>query len=342
MVVKCRLRASSTFGQRRSNPRWSQVRLVVFTLVCVLGGIACTANGAGEPQRTRLRLTTGLPGAGFHPLGEDLASAFGRSWVGVDIDIRESPGSVNNVEAIQNGIADVGFAFADVAYTAFVGQLDGLDHPLSRLRGIAVLQLTPLHLVASGTSTIHQVRDLRGRRIGLGPPGSGTALTAGLVLDAFGLGPGEYAPELLRFDDAAARLVAGTLDAIFVNASYPAESVRFATAAGARLIPIRGTAIDRLRHNYPFFRLTTIPAGGVYPGQPATIHTIGVDTVVVCRSDLSEAFVYEFTRRFFDALPSLTSSQQSLRLIDLDQAPDTPIPLHEGAARFYREREIRR
>jgi TRAP transporter TAXI family solute receptor len=129
---------------------------------------------------------------------------------------------------------------------------------------------------------------------------------------------------------------------MFVNASYPAESVRIATAAGARLIPIRGSAIDSLRHNYPFLRLTTIPGGGVYPGHSVTTHTIGVDTVVVCRSDLDEPLVYEFTRRFFDALPSMTSSQRSLRLVDLEQAPDTPIPLHDGAARFYREREIRR
>jgi TRAP transporter TAXI family solute receptor len=289
-----------------------------------------------------LRLTTGLPGAGFHPLGQGLASAFARSWVDIDVEVRESPGSVSNVEAIQDGTADVGFAFADVAYTAFVGRLNGIDHPLSRLRGIAVLELTPLHLVASASSSIHQVGNLRRRRVGLGPPGSGTALTASLVLAAFGLGPEDYAAESLRFDEAAARLVAGTLDAMFVNASYPAESVRIATAAGARLIPIRGSAIDSLRHNYPFLRLTTIPGGGVYPGHSVTTHTIGVDTVVVCRSDLDEPLVYEFTRRFFDALPSMTSSQRSLRLVDLEQAPDTPIPLHDGAARFYREREIRR
>jgi TRAP transporter TAXI family solute receptor len=161
------------------------------------------------------------------------------------------------------------------------------------------------------------------------------------VLAAFGLGPDAIAAELLKFNDAAIRLAAGSLDAMFVNASYPAESVRAATEAGGRLLPIGGTPIERLRHNYPFLRLTKIPAG-TYPGHPAATHTIGVDTVLVARSDLDEALVYEFTKRFFEALPALAASQQSLRSMDLEQAPATPIPLHEGAARFYREQELLR
>jgi len=307
----------------------------------VIWDAACQTTSATPADHSHLRLTTGSPGAGFHPLGQALAIELRRSWPGVDVEISESPGSVSNVEAIQTGSADVGFAFADVAYTGFVGRLDGLPEPLSRLRGIALLQLTPLHLVVGAASHITQVGDLRGRRVGLGPPGSGTALTASLVLAAFGFGPDAFEAEMLRFNDAATQLLAGTLDAMFVNASDPAESVRVATRAGGRLIPLGGQAIDQLRHNYPFFRLTKIPPN-TYPGHAMAVHTIGVDTVLVCRSDLDDTFVYELTRRFFDALPALAASQQSLRSMDLDQTPATPIPLHEGAARFYRERELLR
>jgi len=106
-------------------------------------------------------------------------------------------------------------------------------------------------------------------------------------------------------------------------------------------MPIAGPPIDRLRHEYPFLRVTAIPRG-TYPGDVPTIRTIGVDSLLVCRRDLDEQLVYDLTRRFFDALPSLSSSQGALRFMDLDQAPATPIPLHEGAARFYRERELLR
>jgi TRAP transporter TAXI family solute receptor len=295
------------------------------------------ASVSETAARQTLRLSTGSPGAGFHPLGVALGGAYRDAFPHLNLEVIESPGSVHNVEAIQRGEADIGFAFADVAYVAFVGGLG--DRSFSRLRGMAVLQLNPLHLVVRAQSPIRGVAGLRGRRVGVGPPGSGTALTAGLVLRAFGIDPEAVHAELLQFNDASTQLAAGQLDAMFVNASYPAESVSMATKAGARLLAIEGAAVDRLRHDYPFLRLTAIPAG-TYAAHPAPVHTIGVDNLLVCRSDLDEELVYELTKTFFASLPSLVGQQRSLRLMDFAQVPATPIPLHEGAARYYREREL--
>ncbi len=294
---------------------------------------AASAPTAAVP----LRLTTGSPGAGFHPLGEALARAYRSAFPKFRVEVIESPGSVRNVEAIQRGEADLGFAFADVAYVAFVGRLE--NGPFTNLRGVAVLQLNPLHLVVRAQSNIDGVAGLRNRRVGVGPPGSGTALTADLVLRAFGIDPEAVRTEFLQFNEASARLGAGSLDAMFVNASYPSESVTMAAKAGARLLAIEGAAVDRLRHDYPFLRLTAIPAR-TYPGHPGPVHTIGVDNLLVCRSDLAEDLVYELTRQFFSALPTIASEQASLRVMDFSQVPATPIPLHAGAARYYREREL--
>ncbi len=324
-----------------SRTGWSPVRSYLQIIVVAVSAslVACRHQAPPPEPRTHVRFSTGTPGAGFHPLGLALTRAYAATLTSVDIDIAETAGSVSNVEAIQAGTADLGLAFADVAYIAYIGQLADAPRPFDRLRGVAVLQLTPLHLVARAGANIHDIADLRGRRVGVGPPGSGTALTAELVLKEFGFGPDAFHAEFLKFNEAAARLVAGTLDAMFVNGNYPAESVRIATRAGAVLLPLRGPAVDRLRHDYPFLRLTKIP-GDMYPGHPMPTHTIGVDSMLLCRSDLDEALVYDLTRRFFEALPALAQSQESLRLMDLEQAPATPIPLHEGAARYYREREL--
>lgn len=313
-------------------------RILVASLVTA-SALACSAPPT--PRAFEVRLTTGTRGAGFHPLGESLARAYRRSFPHAAITVSESAGSVHNVQAIERGEADVGLAFADVLYMAFSGRLEEKRPPLDHLRGMAVLQLTPLHLVVRSDSAIRRVDELRGRRVGLGPPGSGTALTAAMVLDAFGLQPTDVTAERLLFKDAAAQLMRGHLDAMFVDASYPAESVRDAATSGARLVAIEGEAIDRLREEYPFFRLTNIPAA-TYPGHPDPVHTIGVDSVLVCRSTLSDDLAYELTRAFFDALPTLAAEQPSLRLMDLEQAAATPVPLHGGAARYYRERELRR
>ncbi len=321
---------------RPSCGRW--IGAICAVDVLLAAGACSTGEGARSPQPLRvLRLTTGSPGAGFQPLGDALARTYRTAFPHLTVHVIESPGSVRNVEAIQNGEADLGFAFADVAYVAFVGRLH--DKPFARLRGIAVLQLNPLHLLVRAQSPIRDVSGLRGRRVGVGPPGSGTVLTAGLMLRASGIDPESVRTESLQFNEASTQLIAGQLDAMFVNASYPSESVTLATRAGARLLAIEGAAVDRLRHDYPFLRLTAIPAG-TYPGHPRPVHTIGVDNLLVCHSDLDEDLVYELTKSFFGGLPALASEQTSLRLMDFSQGPATPIPLHDGAARYYREREL--
>ena len=270
-----------------------------------------------------------------------MARAYATSLPFVDVHLLQSAGSISNVDAIERGDADMGLAFADVAYIAFTGQLDGRPARFEQLRGMAVLELTPVHLVVRPGSDVRTVADLRGRRIALGPPGSGTGLTAKLVLKAFGVELTSLRVESIPYNQAANRLADGTLDAMFVDGSYPLASVRHATGVGGRLLSLGGAAIERLRHDYPFLRLTIIP-GGTYPGHPAPIHTIGVETLLVCRRGLDESLVHDLTKGFFEILPLLSAQQDSLRMMDFDQAPATPIPLHEGAARYYRELELSR
>jgi|RhiMetdeSRZDD1v2_1073273.scaffolds.fasta_scaffold29017_3 uncharacterized protein len=310
---------------------------VAFALVSAF----CSTTPAQVRSTRTVRFATGTPGGGFYPVGQGLARAYARLMPDVKVEVHATPGAVANVEAIQRGDADLGIAFADVAYIAYIGRLNGAAEPFDRLRGVAMLQLTPVHLVVGRDTGIASVSDLRGRRIGVGPPGSGTGLTAELILQAFGIRPEDTRAEPLPFNDAARRLIDGSLDAMFDNAIFPAESVRMATEAGARLLPLTGHAIERLRQEYPFLRLTVIPRE-TYPALAGPVHTIGVDSLLVCRSTLDEAIVYDLTRRFFDALPSLSSTQDALRFMDVEQAPATPIPLHDGAARYYRERELLR
>lgn len=326
-------------SNHRGCDRSSWVGLAAVVCIGAAAPVGCAppAPAAHTPPAVVLRLTTGTPGAGFHPLGQAFDRSFGAANGPMTLSIQESAGSIANVEAIQRGNADIGFSYADVAYVGFVGQLEGQRRGFDRLRGVAVLQLTPVHLIVGAGSGLRDVSQLKGRHIAVGLPGSGSALTAEIVLQALGIPRTSVRLEPLRYSEAGARLAVGSIDALFVTGSDPVESVRTAARAGARLLPLEGQPIERLRHDYPFLRPMSIPAG-TYPGQPSAVRTIGVDNLLVCRRDLDEAVVHDFTRQFFAALPSLPL----LRLMDAEQAPATPVPLHEGAARFYRERELRR
>lgn len=319
----------------RRRARLPLVCLLAAALTAVLAP-ACRQPEAPAVRRT-VRLTTGTPGAAFYPLSRALAQAWAAASPGLDVQTRDSVGSVANVEAIQAGDADVGLAFADVAYTAYVARLAKRAPEADSLRGIAVLELAPVHVVVRRDSIVKSVADLRGCRVAVGPDGSGSAITARIVLAALGIDLKEVRVESLRYNEAAGRLKAGTIDALFVTGRDPVEAVRDAVGAGARLLPLSGPAIERLRHEYPFYRQTLIP-GGTYPGHPDPLDTIGVDNLLVCRRGLEESLVHDLTARFFAVLPSLSM----LSFMDLDQAPATPIPLHEGAGRYYRERELSR
>ena len=308
----------------------------------VAGACACSgATPAPVPgPTTRVRLSSGQQGGGFSPLGEQLAVALTGTIPGVEVETVQSSGAVSNVEALQAGSADLGLTFSDVAYIAYSGQLTPTSKPFERLRAIAVLQVTPVALVVRPDLPVRSPADLPWRRIPIGPSGSGPVLTANLIPRAYGLEPSAVHSETIGFQEAATRLLAGSLDAMFDNAINQSDSVRRALDGGARLVPIEGVAVENLRREYPFLKLTTI-SPAMYPGLARPVHTIGIDGVLICRSDLDERLVYNLTKQLFVALEVL-SQRGALRSMDIDQAPATPIPLHEGAARYYRERELTR
>lgn len=286
-------------------------------------------------------MSTGLPGAFFNPLGAALLGAYSKAMPDLAFEVVPSGGAVENLELLQRGAADLGFAFADVTYLAFVGRLDEDTQPFDRLRGVAILQLTTIHVLIRPDSGITSIEQLRGRRVALGPSGSGTAISAKVLLEAFGVPIAEVRGQHLPFLESANGVVRGELDAAFISAGYPAESVLTATSQGAHLLEVSGPVVERLRTNYPFLRVALIPAG-TYPPFRGPVHTVGIDTLIACSANLSETLVYSLTKTFFDVLPQMATQVDALRRMDLARAPATPIPLHGGAARYYRERELPR
>jgi uncharacterized protein len=307
--------------------------LIAAALLCDGCHDRTTASG-----RTVVRLVRDMT------LSEPLALEYTRTLPGVEVRLVEAGGSVATVEAIQRREADLGFVLADVAYFAYVRLAEHPAPALSQLRGMAALQVTPMHLLIRQGLAPRAVGDLRGYkvRLGVGAGTPGQALLADLVLRAFGLESEAVRRVLGALDLIGGELADGTVDAAFATAYYPALSVLSATTRGAHLLPIDGPAVERLRHEYPFIRSVSIPAG-TYPGQTDVVRTVGVDRLLVCRSDLDERLAHDLTKEFLAALPRLPSSlRTSLRLMDLDEAPATPIPLHKGAAQYYREWELTR
>ena len=303
-------------------------------LGAVLWSAGCHNTDVEHVSQQIVRLTA-MPGN--HGLTQALVHEYQRAFPDVEFLLFEASGSINAVEAMLRGDADLGFSSAGVAYFVSVRRETRSDGSSPLLRGIAVLQSVPLRLFVRADSGIRRLDDLRGRRVGIGLQGSSVRFTSEIVLRAFGIDLETLQAESLRSDQAAERLLAGSLDAMFVG-SAPAV-VKAVVQGGASLLPIEGPPVDRLRREYPFLKLASIP-GRVHADRGDPIRTVAFDAVLVCRDNLDEQLAYDLTRHFFEALPSLVSVEGSLSGMDLSQAPATPIPLHVGAARYYRELEL--
>lgn len=300
--------------------------ILLLAVAALTGG--CSSGETAVTAKPAVRLVRDAT------IGDALEREYAARLPGIEFTRVDAVGSVGTVEAIQQHRADAGFVLGDVAYFTHLRAAErGVR--FAQLRGMAALHLAPIHLVVRPGLAVRSIGDLRGRRIGVGSALSGQALLTGLIFGAYHLGH-EIVQPGPRSD-----LLNG-VDASFATGYYPAPTVTRALLHGARLLPIEGDLAEQLRRDYPFVQLVTIPAH-TYPQQTEAVRTIGVGRMLVCRSDLDERVVHDLTRHFLEALPSLTATvSNSLRLTDLTLASATSIPLHDGAAQYYRERELTR
>src|SRR2546427_193445 len=242
--------------------------------------------------------------------------------------------SEKRLVALQQGSVDLAVATADVTYLAFNGLLADRSQPMDKLRGIALLHSAAVHLLARPGA--NPGRGFRGMRVVLGDPVGANEALGERLINSMGIARSEIRGEFLPRGVAVERLLKGEVDAAIVIGRPPQEPVVRALHGGSRLLDIDGPQIDRLRLYYPLLGRTLIPRG-TYPGQDVPVHTLGGDLLLVCRGDLDNKLVYDLTRAYFEQ--SLGNGQNQT---DPQRAPAVVIPLHPGAARYYREREVSR
>lgn len=307
----------------------------------MLAASLATALACAPPEgRTFITIATAGTGGAYYPLGGALAQIYSRDLPGVTASAQATMGSVFNVQAVERGRADLAFTMSDIAWFAHDRGTPSAPVPHRRLRALAVLYENTVQIVARGDSAIRSVADLRGHRVGVGAPGSGTEVSARVVIEAYGLGYGDVTPDYLSFAEVAAQMQDRTLEAGFVTASVPVAAITDASmTVGVRLLPVEGEALARIERQFPFFRAVTIPQG-TYRGQTADVRTIAVDNLLVVNADLDEQQAYDMTRLIFERRDELARAHVAARAIDPRRAAATAIPLHPGAARYYREQGL--
>jgi len=316
----------------------------------LLGGLATAAVAQDLKFFT---IGTGGTAYTYYPVGGVIANAISKppgsracdagGSCGVDGLIASavsSRGSVDNINAIVSGLRDSGFAQSDVAYWAYTGTgtMAGKP-PATDLRAIAALFPEHIHLVALKGSGINSVADLKGKRVSLDEPGSGTYVDANLILAANGLKKGDVRAEALKGGAASSALRNGKIDAFFVVAGYPTGSlVELASAVPIKLVPIDGAGAKALTDKYGFFSASDIPAG-TYKGVGA-VTTVAVGAQWLTSAKEPEELIYQITKALWNdkTRKLLDVGHAKGKMITLATALDgIGIPLHPGAKRYYKE-----
>jgi uncharacterized protein len=245
----------------------------------------------------------------------------------------------NNVRLVEGSRIDLAIVPVNVAYLAYMQGWADLRRPYTKLRAIASLYSIPLYLIARNVSHIRNWTDIRGKRVAIGPPNSTTQVTVKMALEGLGLSFDAIDARWVNGDAAVQELRAGTVDAVFHRGNDPPSTLpKLLQVPHVGAVPIAPGEADRIRALHPFLHPVVI-LPRIYGDHPS-VPTIAVDSLVVCREDLPENLVYAITRAVFEQLEGSPSLAGGFQRVDLRRIQATPIPLHPGAARYFREREL--
>ena len=343
--------SSMAVSPRETRVVWHSWRgLVCASLVFAI--LLCAAALAQEPRF--FRIGTAATGGSFFEIGGLVAGAISSPTDGPPCDrggscgvrglvavAQATPGSIENLRLVNSGQLESGFAQADLAGWAYNGSnLFAEKGRLRRLRAIGSLFPEAAHVVVRADSPIRSLPDLAGKIVSLGEVGSGTAADSAVLLAAAGLGETSLTRKYLRPGPATQELKAESIDALFLVGGYPVPAIRdLAAAIPIRLVPIEGNIIDVLRKDFGFYRLTDIPAGS-YPGIDTDTPSLGFSALWLVNADVDADLVYAITRSLWHpATGRLLAALDPIgKGIRVERALDgLSVPLHPGAARFYRE-----
>jgi len=260
------------------------------------------------------------------------------------VTVESSGASVANAKLIASGDADLAILQNDIAFYAYKGVKPMFDKAVANIRGVASLYPEHCQIHARKDSKVASVKDLKGKRVSVGPLGSGTEQNAIQILEAYGLKFGDLGKvERLTATESADFLKDNRIDAAFYTVGVGASAiVDPSLMIETVIVPIGGSQADTLVKKYPFYAKDKVPAG-IYKGVDKDVPTVAVLAILVAKAELEEDIVYKITRAIFENIKSIETAHAKGKEVKLEKALEgMPIPIHPGAEKFFKEKGIKK
>jgi uncharacterized protein len=303
--------------------------------------VAATMLSAAEARaQAFVNVLTGGTSGVYYPLGVAIGKILGDRLAGVKTQVQATKASIENLILLQQGRGEIAFALGDSLKAAWNGDAEaGFKNKMDRLRTLGAIYPNYIQIVATADSGVRTLADLRGKSLSVGAPKSGTELNSRAILAAAGMSYKDLAKvEYLPFAESVDLMKNRQLNATLQSAGLGVASLKdLSTATDINLVAVPKEVVDKMG---PPFVSVIIPAN-TYPGQDKDVPTAAVINYLVTSSKVSDELAYQITKLIFESLPELANSHAAGREIKLENAAiGSPVPLHPGAIRYYKEKGL--
>ena len=299
---------------------------------------AITASTAALAAPTFINVLTGGTSGVYYPIGVALSQLYSNGIEGSKTSVQATKASVENLNLLEAGRGELAFALGDSVADAWNGVEDaGFKAPLKKIRAIAGTYPNYIQIVANAESGIKTLEDLKGKRISVGAPKSGTELNARAIFEAAGLSYKDMGKvEFLPYAESVELIKNRQLDATLQSSGLGMAAIRdLASTMKISFVAIPAEVTAKIDN--AAYEAATIPAG-TYDGQDSDVPTVAINNILVTHEGVSDEVAYQMTKLMFDNLGRLGTAHSAAKDIKLETATQNlPIPLHPGAERFYKE-----
>ena len=318
-------------------------------LIAVAGAVAAIAGAslfAGQASAQENRFITigtgGVTGV-YYPTGGAICRLVNkdRKEHGIRCSVESTGGSSYNINTIRAGELDLGVAQSDVQYYALHGEKAFEDvGPFPELRAVFSIHPEPFTIVARADAGIKTFDDLKGKRVNIGNPGSGSCDTMDIVMNAKGWTLDDFAlASELKPAEQSQALCDNKIDAMLYVVGHPSGSIQEAVSScDSVLVEVAGAEVDKLVADNPYYRVATIP-GGMYRGNPDDVKTFGVGATFVSSTKTDADVVYHVVKAVFDNFDDFKKLHPAFGILNKEEMVKDGLsaPLHDGAVKYYKE-----
>jgi len=317
---------------------------LVKTILIALVAIAMVATCVDAAKRRYVSIAAGWVTGAYFPMAGAISRIAYKHLKdeGIKVTAESSGASVANAKLIGAGDTDFAILQNDIASYAHYGKEEMFPEPIKELLGVCTLFPEHVQVVARKDANIKSIGDLKGKKVAIGPVGSGTMENAAQILEAWGLSFDDLArAEQLTASQSADYIKDGRLDAAFFTVAVGAAVIQDTSLmVPTDIVPIEGPKVDNLIEKYPFYAKQKVP-GETYKGNDADIQTVSVMAMLSANKDIEADIVYAIINAMYSDLPQLKKAHAKFKDITMESGlVGMSIPLHPGAEKFFKEKGI--